>query len=144
MLTNRLNLHRHAHASLKVLLLLAFYVCGFASQAAIVKGTVTDESGEPLIGATVMVAGSSTGVATDFDGNFEIDVPKGKAIRISYVGYISQDVKAGNSPMKIVLKEDNALLEEVVVVGYGTMKTQGPHRIHHHRQLQRPQCGSVH
>lgn len=122
MLTNRLNLHRRAQASLKVLLLLAFYVCGFASQAAIVKGTVTDESGEPLIGATVMVAGSSTGVATDFDGNFELDVPKGKAIRVSYVGYVSQDVKAGNSPLKIVLKEDNALLEEVVVVGYGTMK----------------------
>lgn len=122
MLTNRLNLHRRAQASLKVLLLLAFYVCGFASQAAIVKGTVTDESGEPLIGATVMVAGSSTGVATDFDGNFELDVPKGKAIRVSYVGYVSQDVKAGNTPLKIVLKEDNALLEEVVVVGYGTMK----------------------
>lgn len=122
MLTNRLNLHRRAQAPLKVLLLLAFYVCGFAAHAAIVKGTVTDEAGEPLIGATVMVAGSSTGVATDFDGKFEIDVPEGKAIRVSYVGYVSQDVKPGNSPMKIVLKEDNALLEEVVVVGYGTMK----------------------
>ena len=107
---------------MKALLILAFFLCGFASQAAIVKGTVTDESGEPLIGATVMVAGSNSGIATDIDGNFQIDVEKGKTLRVSYVGYISQDVKVSSDRLKIVMKEDNALLEEVVVVGYGTMK----------------------
>lgn len=109
-------------ASRKALLLLAFVLCGLVSQAAIVKGTVTDESGEPLIGATVMVAGAKTGTATDFDGNFSIDVEQGKTLKVSYVGYLSQDVKVKGNNLKIVLKEDNALLDEVVVVGYGTMK----------------------
>lgn len=117
-----MNLHRHPSAPLKLALTLALLLCGFASHAAIVKGTVTDEAGEPLIGATVMVAGSSSGIATDIDGNFSIDVPKGKTLRVSYVGYVTQDVKASSDNLKIVMKEDNALLEEVVVVGYGTMK----------------------
>ena len=106
----------------RYVMLLAFVLSGMAAQAAIVKGTVTDEAGEPLIGATVMVAGSSTGTATDYDGNFSIDVEQGKTIHVSYVGYLSQDVKVKGNDLKIVLKEDNALLDEVVVVGYGTMK----------------------
>ncbi|MCM1491213.1 MAG: TonB-dependent receptor [Muribaculum sp.] len=122
MLTKRMNLHRHSSAPWKLVLTLALLLCGFVSQAAIVKGTVTDEAGEPLIGATVMVAGSSNGIATDIDGNFSIDVPKGKSLRVSYVGYVTQDVKVNSDKLKIVMKEDNALLEEVVVVGYGTMK----------------------
>lgn len=122
MLTKRMNLHRHSSAPWKLVLTLALLLCGFVSQAAIVKGTVTDEAGEPLIGATVMVAGSSSGIATDFDGNFSLDVPKGKSLRVSYVGYVTQDVKVNSDNLKIVMKEDNALLEEVVVVGYGTMK----------------------
>ncbi|MDE6380043.1 MAG: TonB-dependent receptor [Muribaculaceae bacterium] len=104
------------------MMLLAFVLGGVAAQAAIVKGTVTDEAGEPLIGATVMVAGTNNGTATDFDGNFSIDVEQGKTIHVSYVGYLSQDVKVKGNDLKIVLKEDNALLDEVVVVGYGTMK----------------------
>ncbi|MDE7409165.1 MAG: TonB-dependent receptor [Muribaculaceae bacterium] len=107
---------------LKYMMLMALILSGMAAQAAIVKGTVTDEAGEPLIGATVMVAGSSTGTATDFDGNFSIDVEQGKTLKISYIGYLSQDVKVKGNSLKIVLKEDNALLDEVVVVGYGTMK----------------------
>lgn len=122
MLTKRMNLHRHSSAPWKLVLTLALLLCGFVSQAAIVKGTVTDEAGEPLIGATVMVAGSSNGIATDIDGNFSIDVPKGKSLRVSYVGYVTQDVKVNSDNLKIAMKEDNALLEEVVVVGYGTMK----------------------
>ncbi|MDE5849110.1 MAG: SusC/RagA family TonB-linked outer membrane protein, partial [Muribaculaceae bacterium] len=106
----------------RYMMLLAFVLSGMAAQAAIVKGTVTDEAGEPLIGATVMVAGSSNGTATDFDGNFSIDVEQGKTLKISYIGYLSQDVKVKGNDLKIVLKEDNALLDEVVVVGYGTMK----------------------
>ncbi|MDE6510528.1 MAG: SusC/RagA family TonB-linked outer membrane protein, partial [Muribaculaceae bacterium] len=71
---------------------------------------------------TVMVAGTNNGTATDFDGNFSIDVEQGKTIHVSYVGYLSQDVKVKGNDLKIVLKEDNALLDEVVVIGYGTMK----------------------
>lgn len=115
-------MRRLSASALRCLMLVAFALGGLAMQAAIVKGTVTDEAGEPLIGATVMVAGSSTGTATDFDGNFSIDVEQGKTIHVSYVGYLSQDVKVKGNDLKIVLKEDNALLDEVVVVGYGTMK----------------------
>ncbi|MDE5794925.1 MAG: TonB-dependent receptor [Muribaculaceae bacterium] len=106
----------------RFLMLLAFVLSGLAAQAAIVKGTVTDVAGEPLIGATVMVAGTNSGTATDFDGNFSIEVEQGKTIHVSYVGYLSQDVKVKGNDLKIVLKEDTALLDEVVVVGYGTMK----------------------
>ncbi|MDE6633214.1 MAG: TonB-dependent receptor [Muribaculaceae bacterium] len=114
--------NRLGASALKCMMLLAFVLSGMAAQAAIVKGTVTDEAGEPLIGATVMVAGTNNGTATDFDGNFSIDVEQGKTIHVSYVGYLSQDVKVKGNDLKIVLKEDNALLDEVVVVGYGTMK----------------------
>ncbi len=62
----------------RCLMLLAFVLSGLGMQAAIVKGTVTDEAGEPLIGATVMVAGANSGTATDFDGKFSIDVEQGK------------------------------------------------------------------
>lgn len=106
----------------RCLMLLAFVLSGLGMQAAIVKGTVTDEAGEPLIGATVMVAGANSGTATDVDGKFSIDVEQGKTLKISYVGYLSQDVKVKGTDLKIVLKEDNALLDEVVVIGYGTMK----------------------
>ncbi|MDE7345832.1 MAG: TonB-dependent receptor [Muribaculaceae bacterium] len=114
--------NRLGASALKCMMLLAFVLSGMAVQAAIVKGTVTDEAGEPLIGATVMVAGTNNGTATDFDGNFSIDVEQGKTLQVSYVGYLSQDVKVKGNDLKIVLKEDNALLDEVVVIGYGTMK----------------------
>ncbi len=120
--TKKMNLCRQLSLSMKTLMILAFLLCGLISHAAIVKGTVTDKAGEPLIGVTVMVTGSSTGVATDIDGNFSLDAEKGKTLRVSYVGYITQDVKVTSDNLKIVLQEDNALLEEVVVVGYGTMK----------------------
>lgn len=113
---------RLSASGLRYLMLVASVLGGIAVQAAIVKGTVTDEGGEPLIGATVMVAGTNNGTATDFDGVFSIDVEQGKILKISYVGYLSQDVKVKGNDLKITLKEDNALLDEVVVVGYGTMK----------------------
>lgn len=87
-----------------------------------ITGTVTDEKSEPLIGATVMVAGSNTGTATDIDGKFTLQARQGATLRVSYVGYTSTDVKVNARDLKIVLKEDNALLDEVVVVGYGSMK----------------------
>lgn len=117
-----MKLKRIVGISLKAMLTLALALCGFTAQAAIVKGTVTDQSGEPLIGATVMLAGSSVGTATDADGNFSIDAEQGKTLKVSYVGYLTKDVKVKGNNLSIILSEDNALLEEVVVVGYGTMK----------------------
>lgn len=117
-----MKLKRSVGISLKAMLTLALALCGFTAQAAIVKGTVTDQSGEPLIGATVMLAGSSVGTATDADGNFSIDAEQGKTLKVSYVGYVTKDVKVKGNNLSIILSEDNALLEEVVVVGYGTMK----------------------
>ena len=122
MQTKDMKLERFIGGVFKTALTLAFMLCGFASQAAIVKGSVTDKSGEPLIGATVMVAGTNNGTATDFDGNFSINVEQGNTLQVSYVGYVSKSVKVKGNNLKITLDEDNALLEEVVVVGYGTMK----------------------
>ena len=88
-----------------------------------ITGTVVDASG-PVIGASVVEKGKSgNGVITDFDGNFSLSVSPGATIVISYIGYETQEIKVGNqSNFSITLKEDNAQLDEVVVVGYGTQK----------------------
>ena len=89
----------------------------------IVKGTVVDEEDFPLIGATIMIKGGQIGSITDMDGNFSISVKKGNTLVISYIGYITQDIKVGDQKtLKIKMKADNAMLDEVVVVGYGDMK----------------------
>ena len=86
-----------------------------------ISGTVIDESGEPIIGANVMVEGTSTGVITDLDGKYTINAPAGSNLKISYIGYVTQTVKAGrNSTVKLV--EDSKTLAEVVVIGYGTQR----------------------
>ena len=89
-----------------------------------VTGTVVDVSGEAIIGASVMVKGTSNGTITDYDGNFTIqNVPQNGSLVISYVGYRNQTVAvAGKSQIKVTLEEDRQLLDEVVVVGYGTQK----------------------
>ncbi len=87
----------------------------------IVKGSVKDASGEPVIGATVRIEGQSGGTVTDFDGNFTINVSKGAQLQISYVGYLTQTITA-TSDMNVVLQEDAAMLNDVVVIGYGTQK----------------------
>ena len=87
-----------------------------------ITGTVVDAQG-PVIGASVMEKGTTNGTVTDFDGNFSFNVNPGATIVISYIGYETQEIKIGNqSTYNITLKEDNALLEEVVVVGYGVQK----------------------
>lgn len=110
----------------KGLWLAMFMVClltGLSAKAQnSITGTVTDEQGEPLIGASVFVVGTNTGTATDADGRFKIEAAKGKKLRVSYIGYASKEVAVTNSVMNIVLKEDNEMLDEVVVIGYGTMK----------------------
>lgn len=86
-----------------------------------ISGVVKDANGEPIIGASVVVKGTTNGTITDLDGKFVLDVPANAVLSVSYVGYTSQEVKASNN-MNIVLSEDTEMLEEVVVVGYGTQK----------------------
>lgn len=92
-------------------------------QAGICKGLVKDATGESVIGASVVVKGTTNGTITDFDGNFSLDgIKKGDVIVISYVGYQTQEIKWNGSPLNVILKEDSKTLSEVVVVGYGTQK----------------------
>ena len=88
-----------------------------------VKGTVTDATG-PVIGASIIVKGTTNGTVTDFDGNFELpEVNKGDVIQISYIGYQTQEIKyTGQPSLQVKLVEDSQNLEEVVVVGYGVQK----------------------
>lgn len=102
--------------------LMFFFLLGAFAQQLTVKGIVKDVSGEPIIGASVVVKGTSNGVITDFDGNFTIpNVPEGSVVDISFIGYVTQSVKA-SPQMNIILKEDSKTLDEVVVIGYGVQK----------------------
>lgn len=103
---------------LLALLLCASWLTSFAQNA--VKGTVKDISGEPLIGVHVMYDGGQ-GTVTDINGNFSVNVPAGTTLRFSYIGFKPQTLK-GSGNMNITLEEDHTTLEDVVVVGYGTMK----------------------
>ena len=134
-----LSLHGIAKASAFCLLLSAFSVNAAMAapapagtvdevmavqQGKKVTGVVIDGTGEPVIGANVVVKGTTNGTITDFDGNYTIEgVSANDVLVISYIGYLSQEVPVGNQSMiKVTLKEDTQTLDEVVVVGYGTMK----------------------
>lgn len=91
-----------------------------SSNTVTVKSTVVDETGEPLIGATVMVKGTTNGAATDIDGNFSITCAPTATLVVSYVGYTSLEVKASEVGPKITLSQSNEVLDEVIVIGYGT------------------------
>ena len=105
-----------------LLTLLSFSLTALAQQK--VTGKVKDSSGEPVIGASVVVKGNNTmGTITDFDGNFMLDVPAKSVLVISSIGYVTQEVPtAGKNSLEIVLKEDTKTLDEVVVIGYGTQR----------------------
>ncbi len=114
------------HMKIKLLSLLFFVcllpVCAFA-QNVTVKGVVKDANGEPIIGASVLQKGTTNGIITDLDGNFTLNIPQNGTIIVSYVGYVSQEISVnGKTSLTVVLKEDTELLEEVVVIGYGTAK----------------------
>lgn len=88
-----------------------------------VRGVIKDETGEPIIGATVRVKGQSEGTVSDFDGNFSLDVTDANTLQISYIGYQTQEFAVGKQHhFSIVLEEDKKILNEVVVIGYGTQK----------------------
>ena len=102
-------------------MLLALIV-SMATKAQGILGTVTDDLGEPVIGASVVEKGNpQNGTITDFNGNFTIRVSQGTPIIISYIGYVSQEVNASNN-MNVTLKEDSQTLQDVVVIGYGVQK----------------------
>ena len=95
-------------------------VAEITQQGVVVKGVVTDAKGEPIIGATVVEKGTQNATVTDIDGNYSLNVSNRNAtLVVSYIGFLSQEVKAGNN---VTLEEDNALLNEVVVIGYGTQR----------------------
>lgn len=95
-----------------------------ALQAMPIEGVVTDSKGEPVIGASIAESNTGNGTITDLDGHYTLDVPAGKQIVVSYVGYKSQTLKitANQSVYNITLQEDVEVLEDVVVIGYGTQK----------------------
>ncbi len=125
-----LNLCTHTKFSLRsfcakaIMLLLCCIVyapTAYAQQQITVKGNVTDEAGEPIVGASIK--SGSTGTVSDLDGNFTLSVPSNEALQVTYLGYLAQSVKVeGKSTLFIVLKEDTQSLDEVVIVGYSTQK----------------------
>lgn len=97
-------------------------VPAITQQTVVVKGTVLDSNGEPIIGANVMVDGGTTGTITDIDGNFQLSVPVGTKLRVSFIGYETKVVTVKSSTMQVMLADDSNLLEEVQIVAYGAQK----------------------
>ncbi|MDD2952124.1 MAG: SusC/RagA family TonB-linked outer membrane protein [Parabacteroides sp.] len=96
-----------------------------AQQTITISGTIVDAvTGEPVIGANVLVKGTTNGTSTDFDGKFSLEAPAGATLVVSYIGYVNHEVKATSASMTIPIKEDTQNLEEVVVVGYGVQKKE--------------------
>lgn len=94
-----------------------------SQQKKTITGTIVDPSGMPVIGANVMVKGTTNGTITDMDGNFSLEVASGATLMVSYIGFANQEIKIGNQTvLSITLKEDAEALDELVVVGYGTQK----------------------
>ena len=88
-----------------------------------ISGVVKDETGEPVIGANVVVKGTTNGTVTDMNGRYSLEVPEGGVLQISYIGYNTQEVKVGSGDVvNVSLREDSEALDEVVVIGYGTVK----------------------
>ncbi|UCS92847.1 TonB-dependent receptor [Echinicola marina] len=105
-----------------MLLLLVWYVPTFGQNVQ-VSGTITDEGGLPIPGAAVLIKGTSTGTAADIDGKYQLSAPSGSTLQFSFIGYLPEEVQVGNqSTINITLEQDLSDLEEVVVVGYGTVK----------------------
>ena len=98
-------------------------ISAFAYAQSQVKGTVVDAAGEPIVGANVLVEGTMNGTTTGLDGTFTLSVPKGASIAVSFIGYKSEVVAVGSkTQLKVTLVEDAAMLDDVVVIGYGTVK----------------------
>ena len=106
-----------------ILFLAALMPFAASAQSGTVKGTVTDESGLPVIGAGVVVKGTTKGTITDIDGLYSIAAAQGQTLVFTSIGYVEQEIVVGvSNEINVVLKTDNELLDEVVVVGYGVQK----------------------
>lgn len=109
----------------KLTMILALFLIGIGIVTAQtqVRGTVVDEAGEPVIGASILIKGTSQGAVSDVDGNFNLSAPSGGTLVVSYVGYVTQEVAVASN-VRVVLVSDAALLDEVMVVAYGTAKKE--------------------
>ena len=100
-------------------------ICNVAFAQMKVTGIVTDPSGEPVIGANVLVKETSMGAITDLDGHFTVNAPENGSLVVSYIGYLTKTIKiSGKNNIKVVLSEDSKALDEVIVIGYGSVKKQ--------------------
>jgi TonB-linked SusC/RagA family outer membrane protein len=113
---------RHQLQRLFLLFLFLLFNGVLYAQEQKIRGNVIDQSGQPVIGATVLEHGTNNGTVTDVDGNFTITVKEGTTLTVSYIGYKTQDIRAVKSPMRIVLDEASNELDEVVAIGYGTTR----------------------
>ena len=107
------------------MILLSFLVCIhslFAQGTIAVSGRVTDETGQPMIGAGVVQKGTTNGTVTDLDGSYSITVPNGAILEFSSVGYVTQERAANQPRMDVQLELDQLMIEETVVVGYGVQR----------------------
>ncbi len=117
-----LNLQINKRGVRRATLFAAFLLCStlaFAQNR--VQGTVTDKDGEPLVGVSVVEAGTTNGAVTDINGHYSLDVPRGKTLAFSFVGYTKQEVKVSGGVVDVTLAEDSELLDELVVIGYGSI-----------------------
>ena len=118
-----MKIYRYHKAAFIALLLFAMGLSASAAELLRVSGTVTDDANEPLIGVSVVLKGGSAATATDVDGAFAISAPADGTLTFSYIGYGSRDVKIdGRSQINVVLAEESVMLDQVVVIGYGTQK----------------------
>ncbi|MBO4361394.1 MAG: SusC/RagA family TonB-linked outer membrane protein, partial [Paludibacteraceae bacterium] len=106
----------------KLIIILSLMFAAVGMHAQITGVVMAEGEPDPVIGANIMVKGTTNGTITDFDGNFTLQANAGDVLVVSYMGYKSQEVKATAAPMRITLQPDNVLLDEVVAIGYGTMK----------------------
>lgn len=106
---------------LATLLLVAFISLSAFAQKQTITGRIIDINNEAIIGASILEKGTTNGTITDFDGKFSLEVSSKSTLIISYIGYKTQEIKASPN-MEVTLSEDNEVLEEVVVIGYGTVK----------------------
>ena len=104
-----------------VMMLVMMLVVQVASAQSKISGTVVDATGEPVTGASIVVVGTLNGTVSDVDGNFSINVKSDEMLQISYIGYVTQTLKPVNG-MTVTLMEDNEMIDEVVVVGYGVQR----------------------
>lgn len=118
-----LKIQKRRNAFLMTLLGMLMTFSAVAQSPINVRGTVKDVTGETIIGASILLQGTTTGVVTDYDGNFSLQAPENGTLVISYVGYVTQNISINNrTNIDIVLQEDTELLDELVVIGYGTVR----------------------